>query len=115
MPNKLSRLKKIPIPSLSDATNKKQGYRKYPLDSTHNLYNEAYSDIRDHGLAGDNFYHRTDNPPYYEQVPYSIPDLLLRHSVIQRLKSVDKELKQMGLELYFFDCYRPIEVQNFFS
>ncbi|MDF1497514.1 MAG: M15 family metallopeptidase [Patescibacteria group bacterium] len=103
-----------PIPNLADTTKNKQGYRQHPIDSTHNLYSEAFADIREYGLIGDNFYHRTDNPPYFEQIPHSIPDLLLRLSVIQRLQLVDNELKKSNLELYFFDCYRPIEVQNYF-
>ncbi len=114
MSSDLQKFKASPIPNLSNAIDLKQGYRDHPINSTHNLYNEAFADVRSHDLAGDNFYHQTDNPPYYQQIPNSIPDLLLRLSVIQKLQSVDNELKKFNLELYFFDCYRPIEVQNYF-
>jgi len=107
-------LKTKPIPNLSEAFVRKQDYRNHPIDFQHQLHNEAVADIKDYGLAGDNYYHRTDNPPYNQQIPNSIPDLFLRLGIIKRLQTVDNELKKFGLELYFFDCYRPIEVQNFF-
>ena len=76
----LQKLKASPIPNLGKAIDLKQGYRAHPINSSHNLYNEPFADVRDHGLTGDNFYFRSDNPPYNERIPNSIPDLLLRRA-----------------------------------
>jgi D-alanyl-D-alanine dipeptidase len=107
-------LQNKPIPDLTDVHNRKQGYRNHPIDTNHQLYSEDFADVRDYNLSGDNYYHLTNNPPYNHQIPHSIPDLLLRISVINKLRAINTKLNSIGLELYFFDCYRPIEVQNYF-
>ncbi len=102
------------IPDLSKTRDQKQGYRNYPIDKNNTLYNEGFADIRDYDLIGENYYHRTDNPPYNHQIPHSIPNLFLRLTVIKKLQAINHVLSAHDLELYFFDCYRPVEVQNYF-
>lgn len=108
------RLKKKAIPDLHPARAKRKGCRQYPLDPGHRLNREGCADIRTLGFAGENYYHRTDNPPYYMKAKGSIPGLYLRQSVIRKMKEVNRTLRPAGMELYFFDCWRPIKVQNYF-
>jgi len=110
----LEKYREKAIPDLSVFKKRKKGYRKHLIDSSNKLYSEKYEDIRSHDLSGENFYFKTDNPPYYKKIKGSIPNLLLRTSVIAKLKKINNELKKSGLELFFYDCYRPIEIQNYF-
>jgi D-alanyl-D-alanine dipeptidase len=103
-----------PIPPLDNERLEKSGYRSCPIDRTNPLYSEPASDIRRSSLTGENYYYRTDNPPYYQRIPNSIPDLLLRHSVVRMLESINNRLRVANLELYVFDAFRPIAVQNYF-
>lgn len=114
MANTIQTYRKRPIPNLNDYRRKKVGYRKWPIDDTHPLYTEPLEEIGVHGLAGQNYYYQVDNPPYYQRISGSIPDLLLRTSVIRRLRKLDEQLKENGLELFVLDGYRPIAVQNYF-
>lgn len=107
-------MKSIQIPFLETFKNKKENYREFTIDSKNPKFKEEVLEIRDFGVAGDNFYFKKDNPPYFKKIPNSIPDLLLRKSVIEKLQRINKKLEKLKLELYAFDCYRPIEVQNYF-
>lgn len=110
----LEPLRHKPIPDLAAHRRRRVGYRRHALDLSHPLAKETLVDIRALGIDGLNFYHRPDNPPYYESIPGSIPDLLLRPSVASRLKSVDERLRRSGLKLFVHDAYRPLEVQTYF-
>ncbi len=105
--------KRRKIPDISDSLLLKHNYRQFPIDSGNKLYNEKWEDIRDYGLLGLNHYSHPNNPPYHHKIPGSTKNLYLRLSVIQKLITVDRELQKYNLRLYFFDCYRPIEVQNY--
>ncbi len=102
------------IPFIESIENKKENYRKFPINFENEFFKEDVFEIRKFGIAGDNFYFRKDNPPYFERIPNSIPDLFLRKTVIEKLQRVNERLSKLDLALYAFDCYRPIEVQNYF-
>lgn len=110
----LSPLRQKPIPDLEDVRRRRAGFRSHPLDLSQPLSAETLIDVRSIGIDGANFYHRPDNPPYYESIPGSIPDLLLRRSVAERLKGVNERLRWANLKLFVHDAYRPIEVQTYF-
>lgn len=101
------------IPSLKLKRKKIVNFREIPINFSHPLTNEGYVDIRDEGLAGFNHYSNPNNPPYYQSIKGAIDELLLRESVVLKLKRINKNLGNSGLELYFFDCYRPVKVQQF--
>jgi zinc D-Ala-D-Ala dipeptidase len=78
------------------------------------LFDEGFIDIRETGLSGDNYYYLENNPPYYNKIKGSINKLFLRKTVSGKFVKANQELKDYGIELYFFDCFRPIEVQKYF-
>lgn len=104
-----------PIPILSEG--KRQNLLKFTeitINKYHQLFCENYTNIKDIGLAGDNYYFLESNPPYFSKIDGAIAYLLLRESVALKFKNVNDELKKYGIELYFFDCYRPTKVQSYF-
>lgn len=92
----------------------RRGYRSYPLDSNHAHAQEKLIEIRDHGLSGVNLYHSNRYAPYYAKANGSIPDLLLRETVVWKLQKVNARLAQAGLELFIMDGWRPTAVQDYF-
>ncbi|HVP84536.1 MAG TPA: M15 family metallopeptidase [Rhizomicrobium sp.] len=92
----------------------KTGFRAHPIDRTAEFFDEPLADARLHGIAGENFYHSERNPPYWRRIDGSIPELFLRHGVIERLKRVNGRLAAAGLELFLFDAWRPKAVQAYF-
>ena len=102
------------IPDLRQSRERQKNYRAHPIDRTSALFGDAVVDIREFGIAGENFYNRCDNPPYYVSVPGSIDRLLLRKSVATRLAAVDQKLRRCGLRLHVHDAIRPAEVQRYF-
>ena len=110
----LEPLRHKPIPDLAQVHKRRAGFRSHPVDLSHPLAKEELVDIRALGIDGVNFYHRRDNPPYYESIPGSIPELLLRKSVAARLKGADARLRRSGLKLFVHDGYRPLAVQTYF-
>jgi len=102
------------IPDLQPARERQKNYRGHPIDRTCPLYGDAVVDIRDFDIKGENFYNRSDNPPYYVRAPGSIDRLLLRKSVATRLQTVDRRLRPIGLKLHVHDAIRPLEVQRYF-
>jgi D-alanyl-D-alanine dipeptidase len=110
----LEDLRQRPLPDPAAAHERRKGYRDHPIDKTGPLYAEALTDIRALGIAGRNYYHRPDNPPYYVRVPGSIEALLLRRSVAARLQTADQTLRRHGLSLHVHDAYRPLAVQRYF-
>lgn len=103
-----------PIPDLGEARLRRAGSRAHPIDlsSVHNK--ERAIDARLHGIRGENYYHRSDNPPYWHTAPGAIPELYVREGVLARLLLVNESLKKEGYELFLFDAYRPLIVQNYF-
>lgn len=90
------------------------GYRTHPYDIGHPAANEPLVNVLGHpyNLAGDNYYNRQVNTIYGGRIEGSIPELLMRKGVAERLFAVNKRLQAEGLELYLFDAWRPLEVQQ---
>ena len=110
----LKELREIPIPKMDEYHQKRLGYREHRINLENEQIDEPLINVHELGIAGENYYFRVDNPPYYQRIPHSIPDLKLRKSVVDRLARANEKLARIGLELYLFDGYRPIEVQNYF-
>lgn len=104
--------------SLADAVDaarvRKGNYRAHPVDAGARAQAEPLLEIRDHGIAGMNHYHARLNPPYYAEIEGSTDALLLRSGVTARLARANAQLAPYGLELWLFDAWRPIAVQNHF-
>lgn len=109
----LSSLKNKAIPILDDSRKLIVEFKSIELDFENKLSKEVLVDIKEAGLSGNNYYYRNDNPPYHKKINGSIQKLLLRYSYVEKLVKVNRKLRKKGLELYFYDCYRPIEVQNY--
>lgn len=101
-----------PVP-LSEAVSTAD-VRAVPVDRTHPLHHEPMVEVRDHALAGDPWYFRQDgnNPPYGRRLPGSIGDLLLRRSVVARLRAADDLLRNFDAALLVVDAWRPIALQQ---
>jgi D-alanyl-D-alanine dipeptidase len=107
--------RETPIPDQAPVRNRPPGWRaKVPLDRAGAAFSEPLVDIHAHGIAGENFYHAERNPPYWHRVEGSVPDLLVRQTVAEKLAKVNARLKPQGLELYVFDAWRPRAVQAYF-
>lgn len=74
---------------------------------------QPMADIAPHGLAGHNYYHAHNNPPYMGRLRHSIEGLYLRTEVIHRLLGVNKLLAPYELEVYILDAYRPLALQQY--
>jgi D-alanyl-D-alanine dipeptidase len=103
-----------PIDGQSVARARKIGFRGHPIARSNRLFGEEMIDIRARGIAGENFYYTTRNPPYWRRIQGAIPDLLVRVSVAERLGRINARLAGAGLELFLFDAWRPRAVQAFF-
>jgi D-alanyl-D-alanine dipeptidase len=103
-----------PIPSLAEFREIRPGYSSFPISTEQNTYNEPGVELTERGIAGINHYFRSDNPPYNESIPHAIPNLMVRETVAAKLQSINEKLGELDLELFVFDGYRPIEVQNYF-
>jgi len=101
------------IPDLTKRKAEILKYKEVLINDNQELYNEKYTDLRNEGIKGVNYYNTPNNPPYNQSIPGSIPELYIRKSVVKRLHIVNSFLKDFNLELYVFDCFRPFEVQNF--
>lgn len=104
----------VPIPLMSEFNERRRGARAYPILLESEENKEKAYDARAHGIAGDNYYYRVDNPPYFHRAPGSIPELYVREGVLRRLEQANSILETIDAELYLFDAYRPVEVQNYF-
>ncbi|WP_179378920.1 M15 family metallopeptidase [Jannaschia marina] len=89
------------------------GYRDHAIDLSDPRGADPLEEIRDHGLRGENAYHRP-TAPYHARIEGSTSALLLRRPLIERLAGVNARLADYGLELWVFDAWRPIAVQNHF-
>lgn len=103
-----------PIQDMSAFTELRQGYRQFPIDTTHPRFSDGYVDIRDIGLKGDNFYYNCNETtyPYNTKIDGAIPHLLVRDTVAHFLLMADAMLEQLGMGIYVYDGWRPPEVQT---
>jgi D-alanyl-D-alanine dipeptidase len=106
----LSSLRDAPIPDLGSA----RGYRTTPIDFAGARNHEALVDAKAYGVAGENYYAATRNPPYYGVIPGAIDAIILRQGVAERLARVNEKLNAADLELFAFDGWRPQAVQAYF-
>ncbi|MGB3553083.1 MAG: M15 family metallopeptidase [Jannaschia sp.] len=89
------------------------GYRDHPLDLDDPRGADPVVEIRTRGVGGRNAYH-SGIAPYHGRIAGSVPDLLLRAPLVDRLIRVNAALAAYDLELWVFDAWRPIGVQNHF-
>ncbi|MES2995169.1 MAG: M15 family metallopeptidase [Patescibacteria group bacterium] len=102
-----------PIPDLEATREAKLGYRQWSLVPSAASH-EPCIDIRNAGIAGENHYYRTDAAPYYQRIPGAVPELFLRQSVVEALVPVNTRLATADLQLFVFDAWRPLAIQNHF-
>lgn len=104
-----------PIPDLEEACLRRKVSREHPLVFSDERSFERCVRIDEYGIAGDSYYYREEgNPPYNHRAEGSIPHVLVRKSVAEMLASVNERLCRVGVELYVFDAYRPVRVQDHF-
>ena len=89
-------------------------YHDIPIDARDPRYAEPLVDARAYGIAGENYYARTDarNPPYREAVPGAVRELWCRESLVDMLFAVNERLAEYGAEVYLWDAYRPVACQQ---
>ena len=110
----LDELRGRAIADQSVARRRKVNFRSRSIDRANTFYLEELVDVRDLGIAGENYYHTPRNPPYWRRIHGAIPDLLVRRSVGEKLVGINAFLGLAGLELYVFDAWRPAVVQAYF-
>ncbi len=110
----LSDLRSRPIVDGAGTRARKTGFRRHPIARSNTRYPEVLVEVRGLGLAGENYYHATRNPPYWRRIAGAVPDLLVRTSVGEKLARINARLGAAGLELYVFDAWRPRAVQAYF-
>lgn len=108
------RLEEFRARAIGGARTLQGGYRRHPIARSNELYAEPLADIREYGIAGENYYHSTRNPPYWRRIDGAVPDLKLRRTVAGKLERVNARLGEAGLELFVFDAWRPTAVQAYF-
>lgn len=106
-------MNELPIPDQTNIRNM-VGARKHPIDLSSSENGEPARDLLEYGIAGENYYFRRDNPPYFHRAPGAIAELYVRAGILDRLIRINTLLRARGLELYVFDAYRPVEVQTYF-
>jgi D-alanyl-D-alanine dipeptidase len=108
-------LRNRPIPDQEPLRAARAGFRsRIPIDAANALFGEPLVDMRELGIAGENFYFSEANPPYWRRIEGSVPDLKLRQTVARKLAAVNGRLKPEGLELFLLDAWRPRAVQAYF-
>jgi zinc D-Ala-D-Ala dipeptidase len=110
----LEALRAKPIPDQSAVRAARVGTRSRPIDRADARGREPLEDITAHGIAGLNYYYSARNPPYWRRIEGSIPDLLLRRSVVAKLSQINARLAAVGIEIFVFDAWRPRAVQVYF-
>lgn len=88
-------------------------YGKIPVDTTDERFTEELVYLSDYCIAGISYYDIPDgsNPPYNQKLAGSLPRLLARRSVAERLEAVNRRLRPSNLELFVWDSFRPISTQ----
>lgn len=112
-PKAMKELKKLPPIRKQEEYISTGDYRYVPVQSDHPLFDEELVDICDCNIAGESYYFRGDrgNQPYCRRLDGSIPKILVRKSVAEKLMKVNQRLKCLGIELFVWDAYRPLETQ----
>ena len=103
-------LRDKPIP----APREKRGYRDIPIDANGAANKEKIVRADAFGIAGENFYASTRNPPYYHAIPGAIDVIAMREGAAKRLQHANDVLGLVELELWVFDAWRPQAVQIYF-
>ena len=90
------------------------GYGSVPVDAQHPLKPEPLVDLAEYGLAGENYYARTDgaNAPYHRAIAGHVGGLWARRSVAEKLERVNRGLQDWGFRLFVWDAYRPPACQR---
>jgi len=90
------------------------GYGCIPVNARHALHREPLASLTDLGLAGENYYARTDggNAPYHRPIRGSLSGLWARRSVAEKLSRVNRALRPWGYQLFTWDAYRPVACQR---
>ena len=90
------------------------GYHKIMINPRYLNYQEPLVRFCDYGIAGENFYARTDgkNAPYYKKIEGSVETIWGRKTVAEMLTRVNGRLKPFGVELSVWDAYRPVSCQR---
>lgn len=111
----LEELRSRPIGDQAGARAARKGFRqRIALDPANSLFGEAVVEARAAGLAGENFYASSRNPPYWQRVDGATDKLWLRQSVAEKLSALNARIAGAGLELFLFDAWRPRAVQAYF-
>jgi D-alanyl-D-alanine dipeptidase len=110
----LEELRCRPMGDQAAARARKVDFRSRNIDRANTYYLEGMVDLRDLGIAGENYYYTPRNPPYWRRIEGAVPDLLVRRTVGAKVVRVNAILGLAGLELYVFDSWRPAAVQAYF-
>lgn len=103
-----------PIPNIKNLFYLKKERKEKEIDDSDSRFKEKLLNIKNFKISGSNHYYCNMNPPYYRRIPGSIPNLLARETVVKKLMMINSKLDKLGLEVFVFDAYRPLAVQNFF-
>ncbi len=89
-------------------------YRDFPIDAHDHRYAEGLVDARTFGIAGENYYARTDgrNVPYDAAIKGAVRELWCRQSIAAMLTEVNDRIAEYGAEVYLWDAYRPVACQR---
>ncbi|MBT9164306.1 MAG: D-alanyl-D-alanine dipeptidase [candidate division WS2 bacterium] len=112
--NDILKWKDVPIPNPDFDIESVRNYQMIKIDNKNPLSRETLVDLREFDITGVNYYHSQFNPPYYQSIPGSIPELRSRKTVVEKLSRINEKLKFVGIELFIFDVFRPLAVQNYF-
>lgn len=100
---------------VEDALERKKDYRSYPIrQQCPDVGLDELIDLRSLSILGENYYHSCLNPPYHQSIHGASERNLVRRSIGTRLQEVNNNLKSYGLQLWVYDGWRPISVQNYF-
>ena len=111
----LEELRNRPIGEQGRVREARKGFRKrIPILRDNALFGESVVEVREAGLAGENFYAGAKNPPYWHRVDGATDRLWLRRTVADKLSRVNACVAAAGLELFLFDAWRPRAVQAYF-
>src|ERR1700743_269622 len=106
----LEQLRQRPIGDLAGARAARIGFRsRIKLARDNRLFGEKVVEARAVGLAGENYYAGTRNPPYWKPIAGATDRLWLRAGVAEKLRAVNARAGEAGLELFLFDAWRPRE------
>jgi len=111
----LEELRNRPIGDLAGLRETRRGFRqRIALASDQTLFGEPVVEARAVGLAGENFYASSRNPPYWRPIDGATDKLWLRKTAAEKLVRVNKRAGAVGLEIFLFDAWRPRAVQAYF-